>query len=104
LLYLFQVAYSPSQPVNNSLLIFVNVAVGMGDAMFVHIGVIVVMIVRMVVVMVCHGKPPFHFPYHTLFFVNLQALRGDMVKKEILQNRVEKLAKILQKTKNARLI
>ena len=40
-LYLLQMADGPGQTVDDSLLVFVNMAVGMGNAVSMHIGVVV---------------------------------------------------------------
>ena len=50
---LVQMADGPGKAVDDSFLIFVNMAVGVGNAVGVQIGVIVLMLVMMV----CHMRP-----------------------------------------------
>ena len=78
-LYLFQVADGPGKAVNDRFLVFVDMAVGMGDAVGMHIGMVVFVIMMVVMGMVCHGKASLWllFPYHIPFFENLQAPEGD---------------------------
>ena len=66
----------PCQTVENRLLVFVNVAVAVGNAVGVEIGVVVVMIV--IVMMVRHLLPSFFvFPDYNLFYRRTQAPTGD---------------------------
>ena len=61
----------PGQTVDHRLLIFVDMAVGVGDAVGVHIFVVVFVAV--------HSRPSLqNFLYHTLFFRNFQAPEGDI--------------------------
>ena len=50
--HLFQMSDGPGQPVDDGLLVFVDMTVGMGDAVGVEVGVVVFMVVRMAVLMV----------------------------------------------------
>ena len=60
---------------------FSLLVVGVGNAMGMHIAVIVLVVVMLVVMMmVCHGAPPFLiFRYYTPLFSPLQAPTGDRI-------------------------
>ena len=64
--YFFQVTQGPGQPIDNGLLIFVNMAVAVGDAMGMQIGVVVFVIV----VVVGHLQPSFLFFSIILYFAS----------------------------------
>ena len=51
-LHLFQMPDGPGQAVDHRLLIFVNMAVGMGDPVGMEIGMVMLVVMRMVMVMV----------------------------------------------------
>ena len=73
-LYLFQVADGPGQPVHHGFLIFVDMAVGMGDAVGMEIGMIMFLFVIVVMIMFVGvvGNMVFHgtdLPFLKIWFI-----------------------------------
>ena len=66
---LFQVADGPGKAVDDRFLIFVDMAVGMGKTVGVHIGMVVDLFLHCSAFFLC-------FPYHTLFWRKLQPPKG----------------------------
>ena len=88
-LYFLQVADGTGQPVDYGFLVFVDMAVGMGNAVLMQIGMVVIVAVFMVVGvfmaltmgmrMVQSGSLLFRFfSYYTVDRGGLQATRGDI--------------------------
>ena len=81
---LFQMPDGPGQPVNDGLLVFVDVPVGVGDAVGVEVGVVVFVFLLMAVLMFVnfrHTCPPLYRNkvYYTTGTGSVQAPEGDIL-------------------------
>ena len=52
-------ADGPGQTIQHRLLIFMDMAVGMGDAVLVHIGMVMLVMILVMMMLFSHGMPSF---------------------------------------------